>query len=133
MRFIKSLLLRFGAILLILGLAFVLVTYYPYIFARSVTGEVVAIERVDAPMAILSGSNGQPPNQIFSFALGIEDKKTKEIVTASSEDRRWAAVEKGNCATAKFFPYPPWRIDKFGTYFNARLITLMKSCEEVSK
>lgn len=104
------------------------INYYPYIMARSVTGEVVSIERLEAPMAIMN-SGERPPNEIFSFAVGIEDKNTGEIITASSEDRRWAAVQKGNCATAKFFPYPPWRLDKSGTYFNARLITLMKSCD----
>lgn len=106
------------------------VEYYPFIFARTVTGEVVSIERVDAPLAMMTAQPGQPPSQVFSFAVGIEDAKTGEIVVASSEDRRWAAVVKGNCATARFFPYAPWRIDKSGTYFNARLVTLMKSCDK---
>lgn len=99
--------------------------YYSYIFAKTVIGEVTAVERVLTPMAILTQpSTSPPPAQIFSFAVAIKDNATGEIFTASSEDRQWAAVEKGFCAEAKFFPYPPWQLDKSGTYYGARLLRL---------
>lgn len=118
-------------ILILVGILYVLIEYYPFIFSRTVTGEVISVERVDAPMAIINTAPGEePPRQVFSFSVGIEDKRTGEIVVASSEDRRWASVSKGQCATARYFPYPPWRVDKRDTYFNVRLITLMKSCDK---
>lgn len=129
---LKGFLKIFLVLLIVFPLLYAFIEYYPFIFSRTVTGEVVSIERVDAPMAFVTGQGAQQPSsQVFSFAVGIEDSKTGEIVVASSEDRRWAAVERGNCATARFFPYPPWRLDKSGTYFSARLVTLMKSCEKI--
>jgi hypothetical protein len=120
--------------------------YYPYVFSRTVKGEVVAIERVTAPSMIITGSGaglpsgaqGNPPGnsvspaQIYSFAIAIRESGSREIVTASSEDRQWAVVQKGQCAEAKFFPYPPWKLDKSGTYFGARLIGLTdaKDCPD---
>jgi hypothetical protein len=120
---------KFLIILLVLvGAGYLFVDYYPFIFARTVTGEVVSVERLDTPVAVMGGQTDLP-KQVFSFAIGIEDKKTGEIVVASSEDRRWAAVVKGNCATARFFPYAPWRLDKRGMYFDARLVELLKNCD----
>jgi hypothetical protein len=104
--------------------AFFCVKYYSYVFARTVVGKVVDVENVLQPTTIIQGVEGQKlPNQIFSFAIGILDDKG-EIVTASSEDRQWAVVKKGQCAEAKFFPYPPWALSKAGTYFGARLLKL---------
>jgi hypothetical protein len=106
------------------------VEYYHLIFSRTVTGEVISVQRVDAPMAMISRQGEAPPAQVFSFAVAVEDPTNKEILVASSEDRRWATVEKGNCVTARFFPYPPWRLDKTGAYFGAQVITFMKSCDK---
>jgi len=105
---------------------FTCVKYYSYVFARSVVGKVVDVENVLQPTTIIQGGGADGnklPNQIFSFAIGIQDEKG-EIVTASSEDRQWAVVKKGQCAEAKFFPYPPWALSKAGTYFGARLLKL---------
>jgi hypothetical protein len=98
--------------------------FYSYIFARSVTGEVVGIERLTQPGGIITGgalTNNQVTAALFSFAVAVKDKDG-EIVTASSDDRRWAVVEKGGCVEARFFPYPFWEIDKAGTYFRVRLV-----------
>jgi hypothetical protein len=99
------------------------IRFYSYVFARHITGKIVAIDRVTQPSAIMSSGSPIPASQIFSFAVAIQDK-AGEIVTASSEDRQWAVVEKGQCAEAKFFPYPFWQLDKAGTYFGARLLKL---------
>jgi hypothetical protein len=101
------------------GLAF---KYFSYVFARHVHGVIVGIDRVTQPSAIVSGSP-VPPSQLFSFAVAVKEA-SGDIFTSSSEDRQWALVEKGNCVDAKFFPYPPWQIDKAGTYFGARLLKL---------
>jgi hypothetical protein len=117
-----------GLLLLLVGLSFVTYHYYSFIFARHVKGEVVGIDRVTQPNTII-GSGGQiPASQVFSFAIAVRDS-SGEIVTASSEDRQWAVVEKGQCAEAKYFPYPFWQLDKSGTYFGARLLKLY-DCEK---
>lgn len=113
------------------------VNYYHIIFARKVTGEVISVQKVDASVDVIASKPGEPlPNKMFSWAVAVEDQITKEIYVSSSEDRRWATLEKGNCVTAKFFPYPPWRLDRSGAYFDARVITFKKVCdgkEEVPK
>lgn len=96
--------------------------YYSYLFARNVKGKVVGIDRVTQATTIIGGSP-IPANQLFSFAIAIREDNG-EIVTSSSEDRQWAVVEKGQCAEARYFPYPPWILEKSGTYFGARLLKL---------
>ena len=97
--------------------------FYPYIFAKSVNGHILNIERVTAPDAIIASGRAIPPEQLFSVAVSIKDS-AGEIHTASSEDRQWAVAQTGQCAEAKFFPHPPWNLQKSGTYFGARLLRL---------
>jgi hypothetical protein len=112
-------------IVLFLGLAsYVLIAFYPYIFSRKVKGAITGVERVTEQMAIVTGGGAAPSSQIFSFAVAIRDDKTGEIVTGSTEDRQWAVATPGLCAEAEFFPYPPWELKKWGTYYNARLLKL---------
>ena len=96
--------------------------YYSYIFAKTVTGEVVSVERVTEAAALINVDRVDP-TQLYSYAVAIRDG-ANEIVTASGIDRQWAIVQKGQCAEAKFYPYPPWNLDKGGTYYNARLMRL---------
>jgi hypothetical protein len=105
-------------------IGYVFFSYYPYIFAKTVIGEVTNVERVSTPLALFTQNAVPPTQQIFSFAVAVKDEKTGEIITASAEDRQWAAVQKGYCAKVKFFPYPPWKLDKAGTYYGARLLHL---------
>jgi hypothetical protein len=106
-------------VLLLAGFGFVSIKFYSFVFARKVRGEVMRVERVNTAEAIIT-SGGAVPSQIFSFAVAIRDEKG-EIYTASSEDRQWSLIEKGQCVVAKIFPYPPWQLDKGNTYFGARL------------
>ena len=100
--------------------------FYSYIFSKTVQGKVVGVERITQPGAIINNATSSAPSntQMFSFAIAVQDSKTDEIYTGSSEDRQWAVVQKGQCAVAKFFPYPFWSLDKAGTYFGTRLIQL---------
>lgn len=104
--------------------AYVLIAFYPYIFSRRVVGEISAVEKVATPMTVVTMGGQDPSSQIFSFAVGVRDEKTGEIVTGSTEDRQWAVARQGQCAEAVFFPYPPWQMEKWGTYYNARLVRL---------
>ena len=112
-------------VILVVGIVgYIFVEYYPYIFSRKVKGQISAVERIAPPVAIITKPQEEISSQVFSFAVGIRDEKSGEIVTASSEDRQWAIARAGLCVEAEFFPYPPWDLKKWGTYFNARLLKL---------
>ncbi len=116
--------------IILVSIAYTLVSYWPYVFAKTVEGEVQKVEKLMDPIAVIS-QTGDPSNKVFSFAVAIKDAATGEIFTASTEDRQWAAVQsEGLCAEAKFFPYPPWNFDKSGTYFGARLLKLWTCAEK---
>ena len=118
---------RLLLILLLLGFlgggGYAIFRFYPYIFAKTVNGHVLNIERVTAPDAIIASGRDVPAEQLFSIAVSIKDG-SGEIHTASSEDRQWAVVQKGQCVEAKLLVYPPWELEKAGTYFGARLLRL---------
>ena len=97
---------------------------YSVIFSKTVIGEITAVEKVELPVALMTNRDGDINAKVFSFAVGIKDKKTGEIYTASSEDRQWAVAQKGQCVEAEFLPHPPWEFTKKGTYFGARMIKL---------
>lgn len=103
-------------------LLFVFVQYYSFFFARRVEGVVVDVQKVEMNSAIVTRISGDLP-YLHSFAIAIKEP-SGEIVTSSSEDRQWAVVRTGQCVEAKYFPYPPWNIEKAGTYYGARLLKL---------
>ncbi len=82
---------------------------------------------------IATRGSGAPPKEVFSFSVAIRDQLTTEIVTGSSEDRQWAVVKEGQCATAKFYPHPPWELDKSGTFHGVRLVALFDDCNAAAK
>ena len=110
-------------VVVLVGAVFIVLNNYSYIFSRSVSGEIVAAERVMTAVTINNGPGGRPQDGQFSFAVAIRDVNGK-IHTASSEDRQWAVARTGFCADAVFYPYPFWNLEKRGTYMNARLIQL---------
>jgi hypothetical protein len=116
----KSMIKTLAVFLVVLGLGFIFVKYYSYIFSEKIEGVVERVERVQLNVSLMSDTTMINPS-LYSFAVGIKTK-SGEIKTSSAEDRQWAVVEKGKCAEARFYPYPPWNFDKSGTYFNARLI-----------
>lgn len=117
----------------IVGSVFILVRFYPYIFAREVKGTIVSVERPAAPTALVGVGSGTEAatTTLFSFAVAIRES-TGEIATASTEDRQWAVAQVGKCAEAKYYPYPPWNFDKSGTYYNARLLKLYDCPEQAN-
>ena len=123
-RYLKAILILL--VIAILGYSFV--NFYSVLFARRVVGRIEKVERVQLNVALMQTSaptknNDNIPNSLYSFAVAIRDD-SGEIVTASAEDRQWAVAQAGQCAEAKFYPYPPWQLDKAGTYFGARLLKL---------
>lgn len=116
----KKYLLLLFILVATLGAGFIAVRFYPYIFAKSVRGHILKVERVNQTEAIIANGNPIPSQQLFSFAVSILDS-SGEIHTASSEDRQWAVAQAGQCVEAKFFPYPPWNLEKANTFHGARL------------
>lgn len=107
--------------LVICGIVAFAVSNYSWVFAKHVHGEIVAVERVTNPTAILGA---QSDAQIHSYAILIKGDDGK-MYTASSEDRQWQVARKGYCADVLLYVYPPWNLGKGGTYFNARLDQIM--------
>ncbi len=101
---------------------------WSFVFKKKIVGEVVAVEKVAGVMTVITNSQDPVNPQAFSFSVALKDLKTSEIHMASSEDRKWAAVQKGNCAVAAFFPYPPWNLNKGTTDHNARLLKNYENC-----
>lgn len=122
---IKYLKILIGLIV-ISGIFLILVKYYSIIFSKKVVGEVVGVEKIEVPVAMITRSTEKMNPQLFSFAVAIKDSNSHEIFTSSAEDRQWAVVQKGQCAEAVFLPYPPWVFEKEGTYYGARLIRLFE-------
>jgi len=127
LNFIKKL---FILALLVGIFVWIFIVNWSFVFKKKVIGEVVAVQKVDT-FAVITNAQ-QPINpQAFSFSVAIKDLATSEIHMASSEDRKWAAVQKGNCVVASFFPYPPWNLSKGSTDHNARLLKNYENCSLV--
>lgn len=118
----KRFLISTLSVLVVLTILFFVVKEWGYVFSETIEGEIVAVERVTPPVAIVNNGAGgvQSAPGMFSFAVAVRDAKNV-IRTASSEDRQWAVARAGNCVKATFFPYAPWNFKKDGTYYNARL------------
>jgi hypothetical protein len=117
--------------LFVLVTFYLLIEFYPFIFSRKVVGVLDAVERVNINVSLLQTGNTHVNPEFFSFAIGIKEK-SGEIVTSSAEDRQWMAAKPGLCVEARYYPYPPWRLDKSGTYFGARLLK-MHDCSAETK
>jgi hypothetical protein len=130
LNFMRRMLLIVLLLSLIGGGGYAIFRFYPYIFSKSVNGHILNVERVTSPESIIASGRDVPPEQLFSVAVSIKDS-TGEIHTASSEDRQWAVAKVGQCAEAKFFPHPPWNLQKSGTYFGARLLRLYE-CPDIA-
>lgn len=102
---------------------------WSFVFKKRIVGIVVKVERVVAPVAIINNAGDPLNKENFSFSIGIKDLQTTEIHVASSEDRRWAAVQPGNCVVAAFFPYPPWNLSRGTSDHNARLLRNFEKCD----
>ncbi len=104
------------------SLGFLFVNYYSFVFARRVVGVVTDVQHIEIGNAIVSRPATDLPF-LHSFAVAIKES-SGEIVTSSADDRQWAVVKVGQCVEAKYFPYPPWDLEKGGTYYGARLLKL---------
>ncbi len=124
----------FTILMCFLGLGaagYVFVSYYSFIFAKHVEGQVYEITRVNQPNLVVgsAASGVLNPDLMHSYAVAIRNV-TGEIFTASANDRQWAVVQKGICVNATFYPYPPWDLKKNGTYSGARMNRMFECPQE---
>ena len=112
------------AVAVLASAAFVCIKFYEFVFAKSIQGSIVKVERITQADTVIAGGRPIPAEQIYSFGVAIRDTQG-EIHTASSEDGQWAVAQIGQCAEARFFPYPPWDFERSGTDHGARLLHLM--------
>lgn len=134
MQFLKFFLKSLAGVIVLGLLVWVFIFNWSFVFKKRVVGEVSTVEKVNPGFVVATATpNNTIPGQAFSFSIAIKDLNTGEIHMASSEDRKWAAVQPGNCVIAAYYPYPPWRFEKGTTDFNARLIQNFQSCDNVEK
>jgi hypothetical protein len=133
MNFLKIVSKWFVGILAAFLFVWVFIFNWSFVFKKRIVGEVAAVEKVNAGLIVTTTTNNTIPGQAFSFSVAIKDLNTGEIHMASSEDRKWGAVEKGNCVIAAFFPYAPWNLAKGTTDYNARLVQNFQTCDSVNK
>ena len=126
MKSVSSILKKSLLVLFLVGLIFVVVEYYSYIFSRTVIGRIDNVQRVTGVTAMI-GNRPLTEGQMHTYSVSIR-QPNGEMVTAVSEDGQWQIARTGSCVKANYYPYPPWNLKRAGTYFNARLITLV-DCE----
>ena len=119
---VRSLIKYLLTVVVLFVVLWVVMSNYSAIFSKTFEGEIVAIEKMETPPVVLA------PNDLsakaLSFAVGIKDNKTGDIVIATSTDSQWSIAKPGQCAQAVFLPYPPWDFTKKGTFFGARMTRL---------
>lgn len=119
----NSILKKVFFVLLIVGIAVLVINFYSYIFARTVVGRIDNVARVTGVTAML-GNRPLTDGQLHMFSVSIR-QPNGEMVTAISEDGQWAIARTGLCVKSKYYPHPPWDLKNAGTYFNARLLTMV--------
>lgn len=133
MQNVMSYLKKFIVVIVLFIVVWALFSNWSFIFKKRIVGEVSTVESTDKAFAVIANSKNPLNPQVFSYSIAIKDLHSGEIHMASSEDRKWGAVEKGNCVVAAYFPYPPWKLDKGTTDYNARLLRNFQSCDSVEK
>lgn len=123
MKTVNSVIKKMVLVLFVAGLLFLLVEYYSYIFSRTVIGRIDNVQRVTGVTAMF-GNRPLTDSQLHMFSVSIR-QPNGEMVTAISEDAQWAIARTGLCVKANYYPYPPWNLKQAGTYFNARLLTMV--------
>lgn len=114
MKFLRTSLIIFSVIII----GWMGISYYSFIFSKTVNGEILSVKRITDPTAVM-GSNVTAA-QLHSYAILVRDEKDGAIYAASTEDRKWAVAKEGFCAKVTLYPYPPWELGKGGDFFNAR-------------
>lgn len=103
---------------LVCGVITFIVMNWSWVFAKHVHGEIMDVQRVTNPTAIMGRVSDQ---QIHSYAILIKDDADGKLYTARSDDQQWQVARRGYCVDALLYVYPPWNLEKSGTYYGARM------------
>lgn len=112
----RSFLNIFLVFIVLLGALLFVIFNYSWVFSKSVQGEIIELERIP------SGA------ELLSYAILLQDKNGF-LYTFSAEDKQWQVVKKGYCVSTTLYRYPPWDLERGGTFYNARLKQIYK-CPE---
>ena len=109
----KIYLMSFILVLLLLAASYGVFLYYGTIFSKNVDGRVIDLKEV-------VGEN-------MSYVIAVRDKHGN-IFTGPAMGPRWSLVKPGQCAEIRFLPYPPWQVERIGTYASTLLLK-MRDCK----
>lgn len=130
MKSLKSLILVLIGALVILLASGLFIQHYSWIFAKNIRGEVIEIESSAIPSTPpANGSSETASTTVFTVLIEASDGK---MYTSTTTDEQWKVVRKGYCVQVLLYRYPPWDLERAGTFFNARLRQLYR-CDEAPK
>jgi hypothetical protein len=115
---VRSVLALIGAVVITVGVGTFVIMKWSWVFSKRINGTIVSVERVTEPSAIFSSRATE--QQIHSYSVLVRGNDGT-LYTSSSEDRQWQVAKKGYCVEALLYRYPPWDLQRAGTFFNARL------------
>jgi hypothetical protein len=104
-------------LVIVVGAVAFLVTNYAWLFAKTIQGQIVEIEKTIRPDVVV---HGDTQRNAENYAILIQDDKGK-MFTATATDTQWGVAKKGYCVIATLQRYPPWDVENGGTFYNARL------------
>lgn len=98
---------------------------YKFISQKKFEGDVTACESM-APAAVVGTGTGARTAAVYSFAVDMNIAGRDDVLTFSSEDRKFANVVKGDKIKVLVFKYAPWDFERAGTYYGGRLLKKYK-------
>lgn len=116
----KTFLKMLVVFLFLIGVLAFVVFNYSWLFSKTVRGQILDLERISTPSA-----PNVPGTETQSYAILLQDKDGF-MYTFSAEDRQWQVAKKGYCVMATLYRYPPWNLEKSGTFYNAQLKQIYK-------
>jgi hypothetical protein len=120
MKKIKNAIILLFVILIVISIGFLVVNNWGYVFSKVVTGEVLNVERVTDPQAIITSRVTR--EQLHLYSILLHNQSDGKMYAATSEDPQWQSIKKGFCIQARLYRYPPWRLSLANTYYNARIL-----------
>lgn len=120
MQKLKGAVIMLAVLIVIVGAGFFVVTNWGFVFSKVVTGEVLNVERVNDPQAIITSRVTR--EQLHLYSILLHNDSDNKMYAATSEDPQWQSIKKGFCVQARLYRYPPWRLSLANTYYNARIL-----------
>lgn len=120
MKKLKNAAMLLVVILILVSVGFFVVNNWGYVFSKVVTGEVLNVERVTDPQAIITSRVTR--EQLHLYSILMLNNTDGKMYAATSEDPQWQSIKKGFCVQARLYRYPPWRLSLANTYYNARIL-----------